>query len=190
MNSTVRKKYHTFIKSACKLNTLPHECIKLIPKSSVHRFRNTDFSSFFGYELAAKLEDNETLMKELLNCKSALVTAKAVIKIKNTIIYIKESTLSQIQRMKYIISTINKVKDSISLDQALLLFNISKSTFYSWSFQINHICFESFVGKCIKRFPNQLSLDSIDKIKSLCEDKIFKGWPVVPFVIMLKEIIF
>jgi len=62
---------------------------------------------------------------------------------------------------------------------ALTLFNISKSTFYSWSFQINHICLESFTGKCIKRFHSQLSLSSIDKIKSLCDDKLFKGWSVV-----------
>ena len=179
MNSAARKKYHTSIKLACKLNILSYDYIKLIPKSSFHRFKNTDFSGYFGYDLAKQLESNEIIIKELFNCKSALITAKAVIKIKNTIIYIKESTLSGFQIMKSIISTINQVKDSISLDHALTIFNISKSAFYSWSFQINHICLESFLGKCIKRFPNQLTLDSINIIKSLCNNEMFKGWPLV-----------
>jgi putative transposase len=179
MTLAVRKKYHSSIKIACKLNILPHDTLKLLPKSSIHRFKNTDFSEYFGYDIAVKLEDSQSIIKELFNCKCALVTAKAIIKVKNTIIHINEFKIKEFQKMKCIISTINQVKDSISLDYALTLFNISKSTFYSWSFQINHICFESFIGKCIKRFPNQISLNSINKIKSLCEDKIFKGWPIV-----------
>ena len=87
--------------------------------------------------------------------------------------------MSSFQRMKEIISVINDVKESVGFDIALHLFNISKSTFYSWSFQVKHYCHDSFFGKCIRRWPNQLPLSSVEIIKSLCNDDIFKGWPMV-----------
>jgi len=60
MNFAVRKKYYTSIKLACKLNILPCDYLKLIPKSSLYRFKNTDFSSYFGHELAAQLSTDYT----------------------------------------------------------------------------------------------------------------------------------
>ncbi len=170
-----RNRYHTSIKIACKMNLLPPDAARLIPKSSLHRFKNSDYSDIFGIELAESLESNELLIKELLHCKSALAAAKGIIKIKNSLIKIKEFSLSSFQRMKEIISVINDAKDSTGLDIALHHFNISKSTFYSWSFQVKHYCHDSFFGKCIRRWPNQLPLSSVEIIKSLCNNDIFKG---------------
>lgn len=173
-----RNRYHTSVKLACKMNLLHHDTAKLIPKSTLHRFKNSDYSDIFGSELAQSLESNELLIKELIHCKSALAVSRGIIRIKNTIIKIRKSALSGFQRMKEIISVINDVKDSIGFNTAIHHFNISKSSFHSWNFQIKHQCFDSFIRKCIRRWPNQLSLSSVDKIKSLCTNDMFKGWPL------------
>ncbi len=179
MSISTRHRYHTGIKLAYKMNLLPPDTVSKIPKSTLHRFRYSDYSDLFGIELAGKLESNELIIKELLLCKSALAAAKSIIRIKNTIINIRESALSGIQRMKEIASVINDIRDSIGLDSACEHFSISRSTFHSWNFQIKHYCFDSFIGKCMRRWPNQISLSSVEKIKSLCEDDMFKGWPIV-----------
>jgi len=174
-----RNRYHTSIKLACKMNLLPDETVKFIPKSTLHRFKNTDYSDIFGIELAQSLERNELIIKELFQCRSALAVSKGIIKIKNTIIKVRESALSGFQKMKDVVSVIIDVRNSIGFDTALHHFNISRSTFHSWNFQIKHYCFDSFIGKCVKRWPNQLSLSSIEKIKVLCKDDMFRGWPLV-----------
>ena len=161
------------------MNLLPVNIINQIPKSTLHRFRNTDYSDIFGIELSQSLERNELLIKELLECKTALIVSSGIIEIKNTVIKIKESALTSIQRIKEIVSVIDKVKITIGIDSALECFSISRSTYYSWSFQVKHYCFESFIGKCLRRWPNQIPVSSVDKIKSLCENEEFKGWPVV-----------
>ena len=176
---TPRNRYHTSIKIACKLNILSLDVVNLIPKSTLHRFRMSDYSGIFGVELAASLESNEFLIKELLQCQSALTVSRGIIHIKNTILRIRESALAGFQKMKEIISVIDIVKNSIGFDTALEQFSISRSTFHSWAFQVKHYCYDSFIGKCIRRWPNQLSLSSVEKMKSLCEDEKFRGWPIV-----------
>lgn len=157
---------------------LPADIAKQIPKSTLHRFKNTDYSDIFGIELAAVLEQNGSLVKELLHCKTALAVSKGIIQIKNTLIKIREHTLSAFQKMKEVVSVINEVNTSMSFDTALQYFNISRSTFHSWSFQVNHFCYESFIGKCLRRWPNQIPVYAVEKIKSLCESDEYKGWPV------------
>jgi len=174
-----RNRYHTSIKIAYKLNILSSEISRLIPRSTLHRFSNTDYSGIFGIEFAGKLASNEKLLNELLQCQSALALSRGIIQIKNTIIRIKESSITGFQRIKEIVSVINDVKDKTGIYIALELFAISRSTYHSWSFQVKHQCFDSFIGKCVKRWPNQLSLSSVKKIRSFCEDERFKGWPLV-----------
>jgi hypothetical protein len=161
------------------MNLLPPETVKMIPKSTLYRFRNSDYSHLFGIELAVTLEQNELLIRELLQCRAALNASRGIIKIKNIIIKIRESSLSGFQRIKEIVSVINNVRDAIGLDTACEHFNISRSTFHSWQFQVKHYCYESFIGKCLRRWPGQLPVSSVEKIRSFCEDEMFRGWPIV-----------
>lgn len=96
--NTSRNRYHTSIKIACKLNILNNDLLKLIPRSTLHRFKISDFSNIFGLEFTESLERNEFLIKELLQCKSALLVFKGIIKIKNSIIRIKEFSLSSFRK--------------------------------------------------------------------------------------------
>lgn len=174
-----RRQYHTSIKLSCRLGLLSGDILKLIPSSTVHRFKNTDYSKMFGIEIAEYLENNERLIKELLECRTALLVSKGIIEIKDTMIRIRELSLSAFQRIKRIVSVIIEVKDSIGFDAALNHFNISRSTFHSWAFQVKHTCYDSYIGKCVRRWPNQLSVSAVKMMKDIFENNQFKGWPVV-----------
>jgi len=58
MQNQIRKSYHTNIKIAAQLNTLPLEYISKIPKSMLSRFRNTDYSDYFGISIADDITNN------------------------------------------------------------------------------------------------------------------------------------
>ncbi len=176
--SQSRNIYHTSIKLSYKMNLLPAETVNRIPKSTLHRFKNSDYSNIFGIELSHYLQQNELLIKELIQCRTALNISRCVIKIKNAVIKIRESALTGFNMIKEIVDTVNSVKYLTGLDTALSHFSISRSTFHSWSFQVKHYCFNSFIGKCLRRWPNQLSLSSVEKIRSLCNDEKFNGWPI------------
>jgi len=44
------------------MNLLHADIVKQIPKSTLHRFKNSDYSDIFGFELAASLEQNENFV--------------------------------------------------------------------------------------------------------------------------------
>jgi putative transposase len=147
----------------------------------------SDYSDIIGIELTAKLEANEELIKELIKCKTALTVSKGIIRIKNSLIHIKETSISGIQRMKEIISVISEVKNALGLDTVLQYFSLSRSTFHPWVYQVKHQCYESFTGKCLRRWPNQIPVSSIEKIKALCENEEFKGWPIISIAFYAKR---
>jgi putative transposase len=181
------KKYHTNIKIACKLNLLTDNIFKQIPKSTRYRFSKTDFSNHFGIEEAKHLENNLDFIKEFNKTKILFNTAKAIIKAKNSIIKTKDNSLNKFDKIKTIVSTINNIKETVSLETACKLFNISKSKFYSWKFQINYPCHDSFINKCIKRWPNQISKSTVDKIKDICSHSYFNGWPIASIAYFCKH---
>ena len=61
------RSYHTDIKIAEFLGILPDSIRSQIPKSTLHNFRNIDFSEIFGREFS-NLVGNTVALPYLLNC--------------------------------------------------------------------------------------------------------------------------
>lgn len=173
-----RNSYHTDIKIAFKLNLLPENLSRKIPKTTKHRFKNSDFSALFGIDYANTIQSNTALIREIVKSKNIMAVLKAVIRVKKTVIKLKSSVHSQFDKMKQIVSTIQNVKDSIGLERSCRLFNLSRSQFFSWLHQVSHLCFDSFIQKCIRRWPNQLSVSTLKKMESLLNDERYNGWPI------------
>ena len=79
---------------------------------------------------------------------------------------------------KKIIHAIDKFKNIISLEKILKLFSITIYKYQIWKNQIKHLCIDSPLTKCFKIIPNQLTVSETNKIKELCMDQQFKGWPI------------
>ncbi|MCK4543257.1 MAG: hypothetical protein KAU17_13575, partial [Spirochaetales bacterium] len=166
--------YHSNIKIAASLDILPNELKRIIPKSSLHRFRNTDYSSLLGYKEDQDLTRIITLVKEFLQSKLAVEVFTAALRVRDVTISIlkrlQQSSLSKLQTKTMIVTTINRVKDSLGLSRVLRFFGISMYKYLSWSKEIKHKCSDSPIHKCLRIWPNQLSKKEVTKMKSLLTD--------------------
>jgi len=185
--TTQRNSYHTNFKLAVKHNLIDREIIQQLPKTTLNRFKNSDYSSIIGTDTTHFLNTNEDLIKDLAQSKILIKHLESIIKIKRTIIKIKTSVINEVQKMKETIDVITHTKDIIGFDKALSYFNIKPSTFYSWLNQITYPCHDSFIGKCIKRWPNQIAVSQVNKIKELCYDNQFTGWPLASIYYFAKQ---
>jgi putative transposase len=175
--ATTRNSYHTSLKLAYKLGVIDNKTMDSIPKSTRHRFRNSDYSNVIGIEHSRTLEDNIELVREVFNSRVILASLRATITLKNAVISCV-GVKSAFTRMKTVVDAIDSVRDCISLKDACAEFSISPATFHSWKHQVSHWCYDSYIGKCVKRWPNQLRASTIEKIKEIMEMPLVKHWPV------------
>jgi len=60
-----RKTYNTNFKLAAKHNLIDKEIIQQLPKTTLSRFKNSDYSSIIGSDTTHFLNTNEDLIKDL-----------------------------------------------------------------------------------------------------------------------------
>ena len=174
--------YHSNIKIAASLDILPNELKRTIPKSSLNRFRNTDFSSLLGYKENQDFTENITIMKEFLQSKTAIKLFTAALRIRDVKISIlsrlQQSSLSKLQMKAMIITAVNRVKDTLGQGKVLRFFGITSYKYHSWSNEIKHKCIDSPIHKCMRLWPNQLSKKEVTKMKSLLTDPAYSSWSI------------
>jgi len=177
------RSYHTDLKIAEFLGILPYDIRCQIPKSTLYNFRNKDFAEIFGMEFSNLTGDVIALLEEMKKKSLFSKMLRGIIRVKTTLVAIKDIYLKKIKNSEGIIKekivkAIEKVRDTLGLERSVRYFDISKGTFYSWSNQIKAKCVDSPVGKCLRIWTGQLTKKEIEKIKELCLDPIYKGWPV------------
>jgi putative transposase len=183
-----RTTYHPDIKAAVQLDILPPEIKSLIPKSTRSTFKKQNLSDIFGIEYSHYIPDAIELTKKLIECKSLLKLYRAFNRIKNTIIFIYshiKNIKTNLKRFKEkIVTTIERVKDSLGLERAChWFFNISVKTFYSWLSQVRHTCPTSVLNRCRHTWPHQLTVKEQNIMKKCLNDPFFKGWAVYQIAI-------
>lgn len=177
----LRNSYHTNIKLLVKYDLLPDDIISSIPKSNIYRWKNTDFSSVIGSDLCQLIENDKQRLIELMQYKKFIKACISVIRIKNIIIDGLKQTKRKIKDLKIkenIIRTIDRTKDSLSLDRAVRYFHISIHQYYLWSQEIKSQCLETFIGLCPRIYPNQLTKKEVNTIKQYLQDIQYKAWSI------------
>ncbi len=71
--------YHTDLKIAVSLDIAPDKIIHKIPKSTLHRFRNSGFTSIFYLESKNQLEEKIKIAKEFIKNTKAVKLFKAAL---------------------------------------------------------------------------------------------------------------
>jgi transposase InsO family protein len=174
--------YHTDLKLAVAAGLLEPDFLKQIPKSTRHRFKNTDFSKIFGMELVSSLNENMETIKQFVQDKQALKVYRAVNRIKTvllqTIHQFKNLNTSFVQIKKRITDTILLVKDTLGFKRTLRYFKMSAGKFYAWLKEVQYTCKTSVLKKCFRRIPNQLTDKETSKMKALLSDDKFYLWPI------------
>ncbi len=175
----MRKKYHSDFIIQYKLGLLPTHIVAQIPPLTTFHWRNNDYSKFFAEDILYAQQQNMDMIKTFLARKQLLNAAKALYHIFLVIQLIAhQSKLFKQQLYNHrtlIVKTIDRSKDALGLQRVLQLFTISANQYYSWKQQRK--CFYSLFNQCVRRFPNQLSVQHVGIIKNYLCDNRFKGWP-------------
>jgi hypothetical protein len=62
---------------------------------------------------------------------------------------------------------------------ALKTWFIHKNQFYEWSVSSRHNCSRSYLSLCLRRYPRQLQIKEVNKIKSMLTSPSYEHWPIV-----------
>jgi len=181
-NGTCRNyhSYHTNYKIAAQLDILPREELKNIPRSTLHRFKNTEYQDFIGSKYSNLDNEGMELIKRFAHDRNARSVYKGIILVQDFIIrnFAKFTRKLPLVVKKRIVFLVERVKDLLAPEKILKRLKISKNRFHRIAVQAQHQCKDSITQTCLRKMPNQLTLNEQIKMKNLLEDEEFKGWPV------------
>ena len=175
-----RASYHSDLKLSVKLGILPKDIQNSIPRSSLHRFKNADYSGLIGLEYSYVLENLE-LLKEIARSRAALKTATTVLRIasfmKSIRVFPGQATSIKIPELKERLARfVDKMADRIPRVQILKLFGLSQDRFRIWAKGIK-ICPSSPLDRCRKSCPHQLSRSELQIIARAFRKSETSHWP-------------
>jgi Integrase core domain. len=176
----VRSSYHSDVKIAVQLDILPEKYRRVIPRSTLHRFKHTDYSRLIGNEYSQVLNHLE-LLKEISQSRAALHVAGAVLRIvsfMNAIqVHIGQASAikSPVPREK-VAAFVERMTPRLPRKQVLKLVGITNERFRSWSKGIK-ICPSSPLNRCRKNYPHQLSVRELRAISKAFRNPEISHWP-------------
>ncbi|MDH5381815.1 MAG: hypothetical protein OEW75_13225 [Cyclobacteriaceae bacterium] len=83
------------------------------------------------------------------------------------------------EQKEKVVSTVLHAAKTITIENAIKVFGISRATFQTWLVQVKFKCENSVFSFCRKQYPNQLRPGEVETMKSLLTDPEFKHWPIV-----------
>ena len=178
----MKHSYHTDIAVQYKLGILNQTLLKQIPSSTLHNWKNKDFSLLVGTEYVSDFEQNLQMIKDFLSKKALLKAAKALYIVYCSYVMLFNMVKSKkkiFRRSKEIIvRAIDRIKDAVGFERALRAFGISYQQFYAWKRTIK--CPLSQVNLCRKIYYNQLTQKEVNVIKSYLANPVFLHWNITP----------
>lgn len=163
-------------------NLAPKEVLQSLHTSQLSRYRNKEPKEWSGYELALLSLKNVELLQDFNDSPVWLEMFKAYQKVTLVLTTILTSLKGFRKELKtnkeQVLNCIEDVKSQIGLSETLELFHLSKTTYHNWLVEIKSKCLDSPFQLCQKRFPHQLTIGEIDKMKELLINKEFFHWPI------------
>ena len=155
---------------------LPKEVIKDIPASNISTWRKIAADKFEGYQYLKQDIEFALSIKDYPNLEKF---NKAYIKIAKCFKSIfKEKDYAKLIRKnkEKVVSTVEALKDQISIPDAISIFGISRATYQNYKIQILNKCDASYIYWCLKRYPQQLLYQEIIKIKEYFSKQEYQFW--------------
>jgi len=159
-----RTSYDTALKHLVRhgvlVDMLTPEQIASIPRSNISRWKNERDNKYHFCELNKIVKEEIEFIKRFNASSRIKKINQSYFKLVDTF----HEVISKVKGVKTIlrkhkelvVNTIEKVKDSVSIEQALRVFNISRSTFEHYKSIIIHKCDASYFKWCVRRFSGQL----------------------------------
>lgn len=162
---------------------LPKEFRKQIPASTICSWRKVDYSTYLGNEFRFFFEehfDDVNTQQKLTEAQSLLRNInKAWSLLGNHFAKYIQDEKSDRDLQKRVVLAVNSLRLSLGITPSLKLLGINRAQYYQWSAIAKHRCHDSFASLCMKRFPRQLTLKEVQKIKTQLTTDKYEHWPIV-----------
>ncbi len=178
--SKTRNSYHTNFKLAVQLGLVEQERLKALPRSSIHRFTKTDYSSLVGAE-SQGYDERLELARVVLRSKKAAALVSAYSRIASFLrsANLSLSRLSKIKNMDLRSRLVDRIKNAaqyLPFGQILSALKLTYARFKAWE-RGRIPCTSSPLGKCRAAHPSQLIISEIKDIKKAFFDPATFHWP-------------
>lgn len=161
-------------------DVLTFEQIHAIPRSNLSRWKYEPDDKYTFCEINTIIKQEIELIKRLNQSSKIKKINESYFKLCDTfheIVSKIKGVKSLIKNSKeLVVNTINSVKNSIQINDALKIFNISRTTFENYKSLVIHKCNTSYYKWCTKRFSNQLLPAEVETIKQYMNDDNYKHW--------------
>lgn len=181
----MKNKYDTsvvFLYSIGKEHLLPAEFRRKIPHSTIYNWRKFNYGEYLGNEF--RLFFDQAFSSAELNYryhalkKQMMSLARSWVALSHIMLPIVKSLQGDKQSQNSILSAVNYMKGHLGFDRTLKLMGLSKTLYYQWTTEARFECFDSYTQLCVKRHPQQLEIEEIQKIKALLTNPETDHWPI------------
>ncbi|MEP6930394.1 MAG: DDE-type integrase/transposase/recombinase, partial [Flavobacterium sp.] len=159
---------------------LPNTIKSKIPKTNKHRWEHETEGKYTGCEAAAFIKKELELIKRVGESRNSKKVMEAYFKLSDTyheIISNVKGIKREIAKQKEkIVNAIEMVKDTISVEATLKIFNISRATYHNYRSLVINKCDASYFLWCAKKYPHQLLKKEIFQIKAYIENEDYRYW--------------
>tara|TARA_R110000868_G_scaffold131418_2_gene341458 strand:- start:10758 stop:12038 length:1281 start_codon:yes stop_codon:yes gene_type:complete len=160
--------------------TLPADLKVKISRTNKHRWERETADKYIGCEIAAFIKEELELIKRVGESRNSRKVMEAYFKLSDTY----HDILSDVKGVKFqiakqkekIVNAIEKVKEIVSIDTALKIFNISRATYHNYKMIVINRCDASYFLWCVKQYPQQLLKKEIYQIKKYMEKEDYRYW--------------
>ncbi|MEM6720016.1 MAG: DDE-type integrase/transposase/recombinase [Bacteroidota bacterium] len=183
-NFNSRKSWDTAVKHLARHNVLndvlTSQQIASIPRSNISRWKYESDDKYALCQINNIVKEEIELIKRINQSSKIKRINESYFKLCDTfheIVFKVKGVKSLIKKSReLVVNTIDSVKDSIQINDALKIFNISRTTFENYKSVIIHKCNASYFKWCTKRFSNQLLASEVEIIKQYMNANNYKHW--------------
>lgn len=178
-----RHSWDTSVKHYFRLGletNIPFELKNKIPSSNISRWKQEPENKYLGCEIADYIDQEIDFIKRFNQSSKIKKILEGYFKLSDAFNYILDDVKgikSIIKNQKeLVVNTIESIKDDVSINLALKIFNISRATYQNYKSIVIHKCNVSYFNWCVKRFSNQLLTKEVQTIKNYMEHSDYKFW--------------
>lgn len=180
----MRTSWDTSVKHLVRHNLLhdilTRDQISKIPSSNISRWKHESDDKYIFSEINQVIKQEIELIKRINQSSKIKRINKAYFKLADAFHYITHETkgIKSLFRAnkEVVVNIIDSIRDVIPIENALKIFNISRSTFENYKAIVIHRCNASYFNWCVKRFSNQLLPKEVQTIKSYMTNDNYCHW--------------
>jgi len=181
---TSKRNYHPLIK-ILYLNGLLHpKHIKNIPNRTLQNWKNTNDSNYFGSDWIETIINEITEIKPIIESKINYSSTRLLNEFKSSFSEIVGNKLTNKKQLrkhaKTIVNSINRIKKNDwikDIKSICWIYGVTPKWYYKQKNKIH--CNTSPLGKCITQYPNQLTLEEVNYIELIMNNKANYGRSIV-----------